>query len=639
MILQLQNITKAFGTDVILTDVSMSVNERDRIGIIGRNGTGKTTLLKIIAKELSYDSGSINVSKGARIGFLKQTDALESENTIWGELMGVFDDVCALEKDMRRLEEALSDDMPEDERESLLKEYARKTEMFEKNDGFSLKAKVQGVINGMGFESFDVNTRISSLSGGERTKLAMAKLLLSQPEILLLDEPTNHLDFKTMQWLENHLKSYSGAVISVSHDRYFLDSSVDTIYEIEHTKAVKFTGNYSRYLELKKAMKEQQEKAYDRQQDEIKRLEEYVAKNLVRASTTKMAQSRRKTLEKMELLDKPLGEERVAKFNFTQSYKSYKEVITAENMSLMYNTDKGIKRIAENISFDILRGEKVALIGDNGVGKSTLLKTILGFHKGYMGEFETGRNVDFGYYDQELKGLSENKTVFDEVYDRFPLMDQTEIRTYLGGINFSGEDVLKRVSSLSGGEKAKLCLLCLMLNHNNTLILDEPTNHLDLSTKEELDDSLEGFDGTIFLVSHDRYFLNKVATKILELTPKGINVYNGNYDYYLEKKDVFFKSEEKTEIKEKKVNSYQEEKRKAALIKNTQKKIVETEQEIERIDEEIESYNKELENCGSDFEKAQELYTKIEKAEELQFSLMEKYEELTEILKDAENDE
>ena len=636
MILQLQNVTKAFGTDVILTDVSMSVNEKDRIGIIGRNGTGKTTLLKIIAKEMVFDSGSVNVSKNARIGFLKQTDALESSNTIWGELMGVFDDVCALEKDMRRLEEELSKDMPEEERDSLLRGYARKTEMFEKSDGFSLKARVQGVINGMGFESFDVNTQISSLSGGERTKLAMAKLLLSQPEILLLDEPTNHLDLKTMQWLENHLKSYPGAVISVSHDRYFLDSSVDTIYEIEHTKAVKFAGNYTRYLELKKALREQQEKAYDRQQEEIKRLEEYVAKNLVRASTTKMAQSRRKTLEKMEILDKPMGEERVARFDFSQSFKSYKEVVTAENLALMYNTDSGLKRIAENITFDILRGERVALIGDNGAGKSTLLKTILGFHKGSTGEFEIGRNVDFGYYDQELKGLSDEKTVFDEVYDRFPLMDQTEIRTYLGGINFSGEDVLKKVSSLSGGEKAKLCLLCLMLKHNNTLVLDEPTNHLDLATKEELDDSLKRFDGTIFLVSHDRYFLNKVATKIVELTSKGVNVYNGNYDYYLEKKDVFFKSEVKTEQKEKKVNSYQEEKRKSAFIKNTQKKISETEENIEKLDEEIALYKKELENCGSDFEKAQEFYSKIEEAEEMQLSLMEKYEELTEALKDAE---
>lgn len=628
MILQLQNVTKAFGVDVILSDVSISVNERDRIGIIGRNGTGKTTLLNIIAKELSYDSGSVFIAKNVRTGFLKQTDSLQSDNTIWTELMGVFSDVCALEDDMRRLERELTLDMMEEERESKLREYARKTEMFEKNDGFSLKAKVTAVLNGMGFEAFDVNTKVSSLSGGERTKLNMAKLLLMQPELLLLDEPTNHLDFKTMQWLENHLKTYPGAVIAVSHDRYFLNSSIDTIYEVENTHVTKYHANYSGYTELKKAMREQQEKAYDKQQSEIKKLEEYVAKNLVRASTTKMAQSRRKVLEKMEVLDKPLSEEKVAKFRFSQEYKSYREVIHADGVSLMYNTDKGIKKVASNISFDILRGEKVALVGDNGVGKSTLLKTILGLHNGFMGDIEIGRNVDFGYYDQELKGLSEEKTVFDEVYDRFPLMDQAEIRTYLGGINFYAEDVFKKVSSLSGGEKAKLSLLCLMLKKNNTLILDEPTNHLDLATKEELDDSLAAFDGTVFLVSHDRYFLNKVATKVLELNTDGVKVFEGNYDYYLEKKDVFYQKTVTETPKEKKQNTYQEEKRKSAFIKNTQKKLEQTEADIEKLDEEIAVFKAELEGCGADFEKAQSLYEKIENAETEQLSLMEKYEEL-----------
>ncbi|MBE7053884.1 MAG: ABC-F family ATP-binding cassette domain-containing protein [Ruminococcaceae bacterium] len=621
MVLQLIDISKSFGIDEILNDVSLKLEDRERIGIIGKNGCGKSTLLKIISKEETYDKGNIIIAKGARIGYLKQVDSDMHKNTIWEEMMSVFSSVSALEEEMRNIEKELGKTTDEAEHERLLKSYATKSEQFEKNDGFTIKAKIDTVLNGMGFGSFDKNMEISRLSGGEKTKLSLAKLLLAEPEILLLDEPTNHLDFKTMQWLEDYLKSYRGAIVAVSHDRYFLDSLFTSIYEISNCKCTHYVGNYSKYLEQKEKNYEIELKTYEHQQKEIKKLEEYVAKNLVRASTTKMAQSRQKMIERIEVVDKPQSEKEFRGFKFEKEFASYKDVLTIENLTLKIDSD--IKKIlCKNVSFDVKRGEKVALVGDNGVGKSTLIKTILGLHKDYDGEFEIGRNVEISYYDQDLKTVDDNKTVFDEVYDKNPTLTETQIRTLLGSINFSDDDIYKKVSMLSGGERAKLAFLTIMLEKRNTLFLDEPTNHLDLPAKEKLDLSLKNFDGTVFFVSHDRYFLNKVATKIVELTSDGVRSFDGNYDYYLEKKDV--ESTVSNKPSEKKTNSYQEEKRLLGLKRSLEKKISKTEEEIAILEEKNTLLNEELVTNATDYEKCNEIYKEIEKNNE---TIMELYEE------------
>lgn len=624
MILQLNGICKSYGVDEILTDVSLKLEDRERIGIIGRNGSGKTTLLKIISKEESYDGGNIIVQKDAKIGFLKQIDEEAEKNTIIEEMMSVFEDVSSLENDMRKIEKLLETEKNAENHEKLLKTYSLKSEQFEKNGGFTIKAKIETVLNGMGFGNFDKNMKISKLSGGEKTKLALARLLLEEPDILLLDEPTNHLDFKTMQWLEEYLKSYRGAIAAVSHDRYFLDSLFTSIYEIENHRCKKYTGNYSQYLLQKQQNFEIEQKTYENQQKEIKRLEEYVAKNIVRASTTKMAQSRQKMIERIEIAHKPQSEKDFKGFKFEKTFSSYKDVLTVYDLSLYINNEN---LLCKNISFEIKRGEKAALIGDNGVGKSTLLKTILGMRKSYGGNFEIGRNVDISYYDQDLKSVDDKKTVFDEVYDKNPRMTETEIRTLLGGINFSEDDIYKKVENISGGERAKLAFLLISLEKRNTLFLDEPTNHLDLPAKEKLDVSLKEFDGTIFFVSHDRYFLNKVATKIIELTPNGVNVFNGNYDYYLEKKNFESKSSEKTAKSEKKTNSYQEEKRLLGLKRSLEKKTAGTEEEISRLENENEDFRMKLEEFATDYEKCSEIYKKIEDNEDKISKLYKKLDE------------
>ena len=510
--------------------------------------------------------------------------------------------------------------------------------MFEKKDGFLIKTKINTILTGMGFDKFDLNMPAENLSGGEKTKLSFAKLLLEERELLLLDEPTNHLDFKTMQWLEGYLKSYRGALITVSHDRYFLDRTVNAVYEIENTHMKKYTGNYTAYLEQKKKNLEVEEKAYAKQQTEIKKLEEYVAKNLVRASTTKMAQSRQKKLDKMELLERPGENNDSARFDFEIEYPSYKEVLNVEDLSVFVENKDGVRTLIKNADFKVLRGEKTALIGDNGAGKSTLLKTILGIYKNYTGEFEIGRNTEIGYYDQELNILNGDKTVFDEIYDRHPRFEESKIRTLLGSMNFYGEDVFKKINSLSGGEKAKLAFLVLMLEKNNTLFLDEPTNHLDLASKEKLDEALMKFDGTLFFVSHDRYFLNKVATKIIELGSEKISVYEGNYDYYLEKKTEADEASEKNIQKEKKTNDYFENKKKQSLIKSLEKKISACEEEILSLDGEIEETDRLLNESGSDLDKCRELFEKLNTLNERQNELYKTFEELENQLETAKEE-
>lgn len=631
MILQINNVCKSFGTDVVLENINLKAEDGEKIGLIGANGAGKSTLLKIICGELSYDSGTIIASKDLRKGFLKQTDALDSGKTIWEEMVSVFSYISDIENEMRRLEEKMADSSAgENEHQQILETYGKKSEEFEKAGGFKLRANIMTVLNGMGFEGFNLNEKISALSGGEKTKLAMAKLLLEEPDLLLLDEPTNHLDFKTMQWLEGYLKGYRKTVIVVSHDRYFLDAIADTIYEIERTKSVRYTGNYSSYLEQKEKNRDIQEKAYRLQQKEIKRLEEYVAKNIVRASTSKSAKSKQKIIDKMDVVQRPDGELRACRFFFESAFSSFKDVLTAENMSVSVNDGGVLRKLFSDASFEVKRGEKVALIGANGIGKSTLLKTLLGIHKEYSGRFDFGKNVEIGYYDQEQKILDGSKTVLDAIWDLVPRMDESEVRAMLGSLLFTNDDVFKRVGDLSGGEKAKLEFLTISVNKPNTLILDEPTNHLDLPSKEALDEALQDYDGTVFFVSHDRYFLNKIADKIFELTENGIKVYNGNYNFYLEKRNE--ESVTASSPKKSKSNSYEEEKRAQALKKSLVKKLERTELQIADCEQESKMLAERLEKAGADYEQAREIYAETEENDKALEELYALWEEVSEQL-------
>ncbi len=640
MALQIKNICKSFGTDIILENININVADGEKAGLIGVNGAGKTTLLKIIAGESEYDSGSVMKSKDSRVGFLHQTDDVLENKTIWQTMVDVFSDIVELEKDIRALEIKMSDLSADSEQHNqIMKSYAVKSEQFDKAGGFKMRAQIMGVLNGMGFDGFDLNTYVMNLSGGERTKLKMAKLLLEAPEILLLDEPTNHLDFKTMQWLESYLKSYKGTVITVSHDRYFLDKTVTCIYEIERTKCTKYTCNYSGYIDMKKQNAQTEQKHYEIQQKEIKRLAEYVERNGVRASTAKSAKSKQKMIDRMEIIEKPDLELKACKFSFEMEYPSYKDVLNVDNLELRVEKSGKPTAIANNITFDVKRGEKAAIIGANGVGKTTLLKTLLNINKNYGGEFEFGRNVEISYYDQEQTMLDNSKTVIDELWDRLPSLDETQIRTLLGTMLFTDDDVYKPVSNLSGGERARLMFLALMSKKANTMVLDEPTNHLDLPSKEVLDNAVKMFDGTVIMVSHDRYFLNKTADKIIELTPNGVKVYNGNYDYYLNKiAEETDNTVTDTNRAKKSAVDYETAKRKNAEIKSKTKKVQKTEADINEFEKKIELLNAELEQSGSDYEKAKKLYTEIEETENQLNELYEAWNNLSEELDKLNNE-
>ncbi len=632
MELQAENITKTYGTDVILNSVSLVASDGEKIGLIGANGAGKSTLLKIIAGELSFDSGRILTPKDCRIGFLRQDTSLESQSTIWDYMMSAFDDLVSLEEELRLMEEKIA--LGEDgDYERLLATYGAKSEFFEKRGGFDIKTRINTILTGMGFDKFDKSMSVSKLSGGEKTKLSLARLLLESPEILLLDEPTNHLDFKTMQWLEGYLKSYKGIIITVSHDRYFLDFLADTIYEIEGHGIKRYTGNYSKYLVTKKLNEEIELKHYKAKVEEAKKLEDYVARNIVRASTSKMAKSRQKALEKLDVGEKPASFNDACRFKFSEVYRSYNDVLTAENVEISVPKSGILTTLSRNINMDIKRGEKVAVIGANGIGKSTLLKTILGKHEFYSGDIEIGRNTVISYYDQEQAQLSDDKTVFAEISDRFPLMDEVDIRTKLSTVLFKDEDVFKTVGKLSGGERARLLLLIIMMEKPNFLILDEPTNHLDLPAKESLDTAVSQFEGTVLFVSHDRYFLNKIADVIYELSEDGTSMYRGNYDDYV--KRTLSESKKENTIKPetgKGARDYESAKKMASTVRSLQKKITASEDKIANLEVEILNLEEELNLCGSDFEKAKEIFEKKEGLEKELEVTYENWNEYTEEL-------
>ncbi|WP_400164370.1 ABC-F family ATP-binding cassette domain-containing protein [Brevibacillus sp. TJ4] len=535
ILLQAEHIEKAYGVETILQDISLQIQTGERVGLVGVNGAGKSTLMKILAGELSYDSGTIRIPKDVTLGYLAQNSGLESERSIWDEMLTVFAHLQKEEQELRALEAKMGDPaVLEDEKryQQIMEDYSRRFEAFKERGGYSYEGMIRGVLHGLRFADMDYQTPIYTLSGGQKTRLALAKLLLQSPTILLLDEPTNYLDIETLTWLEGYLQNYPGAILVVSHDRYFLDKLVTIVYEIERTRATRYVGNYSQFLEQKAARLEQDLKRFEKQQEEISRLEDFIARNIARATTSKRAQSRRKTLEKMDRLDKPIMHNKSVNFSFEISKMSGNIVMKATNVAIGY-PDAVLSR---GLTFEIEREERVALVGPNGIGKSTLLKTIVDQLKPLQGTIQMGSNVTIGYYDQEHRNLNEQNTVLGEIWDEYPQMLEKDVRTLLGNFLFSGDDVHKRISDLSGGERARVSLAKLMLKEANFLIFDEPTNHLDIYSKEVLENALYEYPGTILFVSHDRYFLNKIASRVLELSFEGVTNYLGNYDYYVEKK-------------------------------------------------------------------------------------------------------
>jgi len=600
ILLQINQLSKYFGADPILSNIKLEVQTRDKIALVGRNGAGKSTLLKIISGTMSYDSGEIIKPKDVSIGYLAQDTGLESQLSIWNEMNLVFKHLKSMEEDMRKLEQRMTTVDPNSETqkfEQLLKEYDKLQVKFKEEGGYQYEADIRSVLHGLGFSSFDPETKISSLSGGQKTRLALGKLLLTKPDLLILDEPTNHLDIETLTWLEQYLQNYPGAILIVSHDRYFLDKIVNQVYEISRNTSTRFIGNYSNYLKQKAENYEKEVKSFERQQNEVAKLKDFIQRNIARASTTKLAQSRRKKLEKMELMNKPLGDEKSASFQFDIERQSGNDVLKATDISVSYDKHHPI---ISNISFSISRGDSIALVGPNGIGKSTLLKSIVQKLDALTGSFSLGSHVQIGYYDQQQADLTSNKRVLDELWDEYPQQTEKEIRTVLGNFLFSGDDVLKPVSTLSGGEKARLALSKLMLQKANFLILDEPTNHLDLDSKEILENALIDFPGTILFVSHDRYFINRIATKVFELSSHNLTEYLGDYDYFLTKKEEILELErlEKEETKNvsQKISSsssegklnYQQEKELKKLERQKQRRIEEVEQSISEIEETIE---------------------------------------------------
>lgn len=632
ILLQVQQVARYFGADTLFENVSLDVSDNSRIALVGRNGVGKSTLLKMIIGNESPDAGQITKKKGLTIGYLAQNTGLESDKTIYAEMLSVFERLQIMEKNLHEMEAKIADsgaDHSSSAYSQLLNQYDQLLHDFEEQNGYGYEAEVRSVLHGFHFEQEDYDRKISSLSGGQKTRLALAKLLLEQRDLLILDEPTNHLDIDTLTWLEGYVQNYKGALLIVSHDRYFLDRIVNEVYEISHHHSSYYKGNYSAYIDQKAERLRQDWKNYEKQQAEISKLEDFVNKNLVRASTTKRAQSRRKQLEKMERLERPEGDEKGPHFKFTADSQSGNIVLTVKDAAIGYDG----RIISSPINIDLRKNQVMAIVGPNGIGKSTLLKSVLGQIPFVKGSSEFGTNVKVGYYDQEQHNLHDKKTVLNELWDDHPTTPEKDIRSILGSFLFIGDDVSKVVHNLSGGEKARLLLTKLAMKHDNFLILDEPTNHLDIDSKEVLENAVMDFNGTVLFVSHDRYFINKVATCVLEIAPQGSTLYLGDYDYYLEKKAeqeeiAAAKSTAETpienspkEVSTGKVN-YQQGKERQKQERRLKRSVEEFEQLVEKLD----SQKNDLENQMS----SPENYNDLEKMGELQAKLQEISKKLAE---------
>lgn len=626
MILSLNNIHKSFGTDIILENISLTAEANDKIGIVGVNGAGKSTLLKIIIGELSSDNGSVTIANSTRIGYFSQNIEIDSTKTIYEELLTVFEPIIAMEKELRSIEaQMISADG--DKLEELMNRYTDLSARIEEKNGYEYESRIRGVIKGLGFNKEESYQHINELSGGQKTRVALGKLLLSSPEILLLDEPTNHLDIESMQWLEDYIRSYKGCVLIVSHDRYFLDKTVTKILEIENGKSMTYIGNYTAYAEKKAVNREIALKHYINQQREIKRQEEVIQKlkSYNREKSIKRAESREKMLEKMTKVDAPENLPENMRLEINPQKESGNDVLIVNELAKSFDG----KKLFEHVSFHIRRGEKVALIGPNGIGKTTLFRIILNMTDLDRGECKLGSGVEVGYYDQEHGTLNSDKSIFDEISDTYPNLKNTQIRNVLAAFVFTGDDVFKKISMLSGGEKGRVSLAKIMLSNANFLILDEPTNHLDLASKEILEKALATYTGTVLYISHDRYFINATAQRIIELTAEGVNNYYGNYDFYLEKRQ---QNKQEEEQQQNSINEsigkldWQKQKEEQANKRKIENRIKKIEDEIAQIEDEITQIDSELElpEIYTDAEKSRELF---ERKQELQSRLDEMYEE------------
>ncbi|MBT0888907.1 ABC-F family ATP-binding cassette domain-containing protein [Streptococcus lutetiensis] len=634
IILQGNKIERSFSGDVLFDNINIQVDEKDRIALVGRNGAGKSTLLKILVGEEAPTSGEINTKRDLSLSYLAQDSRFESENTIFDEMLHVFDDVCGMESRLRKMEMQMAE-LTGDAFDKLMSDYDHLSEEFRVKGGFTYEAEIKAILNGFKFDESMWQMKISELSGGQNTRLALAKMLLEKPELLVLDEPTNHLDIETIAWLENYLVNYQGALIIVSHDRYFLDKVATITLDLTKHSLDRYVGNYSKFMDLKAEKLALEAKNYEKQAKEIAKLEDFVQRNLVRASTTKRAQARRKQLEKMERLDKPSAGQKSANMTFHADKVSGNVVLTVADAAIGYDD----QILSEPINIDVKKFDAIAIVGPNGIGKSTLIKSIVGQIPFIKGTSTYGANVEVGYYDQTQSNLTHTNTVLDELWNDFSTTPEVEIRNRLGAFLFSGDDVKKSVSMLSGGERARLLLAKLSMQNNNFLILDEPTNHLDIDSKEVLEDALIDFDGTLLFVSHDRYFINRVATKVLEISEEGSTLYLGDYDYYLEKKAELeelarLKAEEAQEkitvvVEKAPANDYQAQKANQKELRKLTRRITEIENQLEEIEAREEELNQAM-LATNEASELIDLQKELDELTEQQENLVLEWEELSE---------
>lgn len=626
MVLACNNISKSFGIDEIIKNASFHIEEREKAAIVGINGAGKTTLLRIIMGEYQADSGEVIIAKDRTIGYLAQHQKLSGDNTIYDELLSVKKDIIELEQKIRRLELEMHSKEGV-ELEAVMEAYSKSTHQFELQNGYAYKSEVVGVLKGLGFDEGDFEKKMNTLSGGQKTRVALGRLLLSKPDIIMLDEPTNHLDMNSIAWLENYLVNYDGSVIIVAHDRYFLDKVVTKVIEVERGIVSVFSGNYSDYAAKKKQLMDAKLKEYYNQQRDIKHQEEVIAKlkSFNREKSIKRAESREKLLDKIEVIDKPITEQETMHFKLEPAKESGNDVLSVEGLSKAF----GGNRLFDNVSFEIKKGEKVALIGNNGTGKTTILKIINHIIEADAGKLKLGANVEIGYYDQEHNVLHMDKTAFDEIGDAYPDMTNTQIRNMLACFLFTGDDVFKKISDLSGGERGRVSLAKLMLSNANFLILDEPTNHLDIMSKEILESALNRYTGTVLYVSHDRYFINKTASRIMELSANTVTNYIGNYDYYLEKRDILAPKEVKQVSSEKNTavkDDWKAQKEEQAKLRKRQNDIAKIEKSIEQLEKDNSELDEQL-ALPEVYSDVKQLMKLNEKKQEIEKKLEKLYED------------